>query len=36
MTKDEEEEARKIKLQYYQEVCNINLDNYRLHETDHP
>ena len=31
MTKDEEEEARKIKLQYYQEVCNINLDNYRLH-----
>lgn len=35
MTKDEEEEARKIKLQYYQEVCNINLDNYRLHETDH-
>lgn len=35
MTKDEEEEARKVKMMYYQEVCNVNLDNYRLHETDY-
>ena len=33
MTKDEE--ARKVKMMYYQEVCNVNLDNYRLHETDY-
>lgn len=34
MTKEEEQEARGIKMRYYMELCRIDLDAYRLEKTD--